>query len=188
MKAMDIVTIGISAEIVGKIYVLACCTEAQPTNDLCECMAVNLLEKALDAALEVYGSGYEDQADLSKNTVKLALVNPLPEMETKGMVPLFLPERTVRYLRQACGIAGEDGDSYVAEIVGRMVQEGLDEPHDVGFAGLSWDLVENHGPGGRSRTEKEKSALIGKLKKLSCDFQSETTAKGVATPVESEVA
>lgn len=79
MAAMDLFTISIDAAMVGKIYNLACCTMSEPDNGSAENIAVNLLDKALDAALAVYGDGLEGVFDLGNNSVELTLVHPLPE-------------------------------------------------------------------------------------------------------------
>lgn len=77
MAAMDLFTISIDAAMVGKIYNLACATMSEPDNGSAENIAVNLLDKALDAALAVY-HGKDGVVDLGNTSVKLALVHPLP--------------------------------------------------------------------------------------------------------------
>jgi hypothetical protein len=76
MKAADLVTIAIDAETVGKICALASNTMSVPDNDSCESMAVNLLDKALDAALAVFGPDHEGVVNLCGSDVKLELAHP----------------------------------------------------------------------------------------------------------------
>lgn len=84
MKAMDFFTIAIDAAMVGKIYNLACNSMSEPDNDSAENIAVNLLDKALDAALEVW-DGNGDVADLGRTDVKLTLVHPMPKPEKRAV-------------------------------------------------------------------------------------------------------
>lgn len=76
MKAADLVTITIDAETVGKIYSLASNTMILPDNDSCESMAVNLLDKALDAALAVFGSDLKGTVNLCGSDLTLELARP----------------------------------------------------------------------------------------------------------------
>ena len=76
MQATAFSAITIDAEMVGKIYRLALATESVPTDDGCENLAVNLLDKALDAALLVH-ENRPGTIDLGNNDLKLVLAYPL---------------------------------------------------------------------------------------------------------------
>ena len=79
MRALDFYTLSFDAEIVAKVCRLAYLTQSIPTNDSAENMAVVVLERALDAALEAF-EGADGVADLENpKEVKFALLHPLPE-------------------------------------------------------------------------------------------------------------
>jgi hypothetical protein len=77
LRCMDLQTLGITADMVGKLYRLACDTMSTPDNDDCEMIATNLLDAAIDAALEKCQGGV-GVLDLDKAGVKFELLSPLP--------------------------------------------------------------------------------------------------------------
>lgn len=87
-----------------------------------------------------------------------------------GLAPVFLNERTTRYVRECCAIANVDADEWVEGWIGQgHIEMGLNGKSDVTFAGIASDLVENYG----ERTLAEDEALYEKFREVAFRYQQE---------------
>lgn len=95
-----------------------------------------------------------------------------------GKLPVFLNERTVRYVRECGEIADVDPDLWVDGWIGGMVDLGLNGQYDVTFGGITCDLVEEYGPAEQEgeRTAEQKEALYDQLRGVAFRYQQEAPA------------
>jgi len=164
MRAMELSAISIDAEMVGKIYLLACNTMSAPTDACCDSMAVNLLDSALDAALAVH-DGSTGVTDLSKEhsiSFKVVDEQDAPPVAT-GMTPFFLSPETEKVVLSCCKAAGVNPHEFVEGWIGGLVESSLSG--DIATEGITADLLAKYGHKGEAAPDAYVS-LLGRLKRI----------------------
>ncbi|MCW1913702.1 hypothetical protein OJ996_08960 [Luteolibacter sp. GHJ8] len=103
-----------------------------------------------------------------------------------GTLPVFLNERTVRYLRECAKICNVDADEWVEGWIGEaQVNDGLCGRNDVDFGGIGFDMVENHHDvDEETRSSQEKDELYEKLRGVAFRYQQELKAEALEDAVE----
>ncbi|MCW1915973.1 hypothetical protein OJ996_20465 [Luteolibacter sp. GHJ8] len=131
----------------------------------------NLAEKAGIAALEAHLEVYEEI------TIPLSLV-----VVSSGCLPVFLNERTVRYVRECAEICNVDPDEWVEGWIGQaQVDDGLCGRNDVNFGGITYDMVNEHHDVGSPRSKEEKEELYEKLRGVAFRYQQELKQEAAAS-------
>lgn len=166
MKAMDLSTLAIDAEMVGKLYILACNTTPLPTNESVDTMACHLLHVAIDAALEVH-DGTTECVDLGKvGAIKFQVVEDGPETPSdSGFNAIRLKRDTERMLLACCKAAGVNPHEFVESWIGGLVADSLETGADITNAGITADLLAKFGHQGEKDSDAY-NTLRGKLRKI----------------------
>jgi len=144
--------------------------------------AVEAFEDRTGVAVEdllpiIHRAGIQAVMDYTREQEEITIPLNLAVVPS-GSAPIFLNERTARYVRECCKIADVDADEWVEGWIGTaQVNDAFRDDCDVNFSGMCFDLVEElYDPEVGPRPAEEKAALYEKFREVRLRYLAEVAA------------
>ncbi|QJE95988.1 hypothetical protein [Luteolibacter luteus] len=159
---------------------------------------VSTIKRETDSQLEDFLKeiGFGDIGELEGAILKAGIQAVLDQVKANGELtvplsfavvpsgkgPLFLKERTVRYMRECCAIAGVDLSEWAEKWIGDdgeqgQVHDALSGRLDVAQIGLCHDIVVEE----VERTTEEEDALFERMREVAFRYQQELKQEAAAS-------